>query len=102
MKFHNFLREYAGLPPEKRNLIPIAWIITLLWFFFGIGPGAVIGNWVFGDPTNPETVFRACSIFNSAAKRASLKLKYKPKIVDGKAVRVDNVPHKFTFLLEED
>ena len=55
-----------------------------------------------GAPTNPETVFRACSIFNSAAKRASLKLKYKPKIVDGKAVRVDNVPHKFTFLLEED
>ncbi len=55
MKFHNFLKEYAGLPSEKRNLIPIAWIITLLWFFFGIGPGAVIGNWVFGDPTNPET-----------------------------------------------
>jgi len=47
--------EYAGLPSEKRNLIPIAWIITLLWFFFGIGPGAVIGNWVFGDPTNPDT-----------------------------------------------
>ena len=55
MKFHNFLKEYAGLPSEKRNLIPIAWIITLLWFFFGIGPGAVIGNWVFGDPTNPDT-----------------------------------------------
>tara|TARA_B110000438_G_scaffold69746_1_gene70019 strand:+ start:927 stop:1643 length:717 start_codon:yes stop_codon:yes gene_type:complete len=55
-----------------------------------------------GDPTNPETVFRVCSIFNSAAKRASLKLKYKPKIVDGTAVRVDNVPHKFTFILEED
>ena len=55
MKFHNFLKEYAGLPSEKRNLIPIAWIITLLWFFFGIGPGAVIGNWVFGDPINPDT-----------------------------------------------
>ncbi len=55
MKFHNFLKEYAGLSPEKRNLIPIAWIITLLWFFFGIGPGAVIGNWIFGDPTNSET-----------------------------------------------
>lgn len=54
-----------------------------------------------GDPTNPETVFRACSIFNSAASRAALKLKYKPKIVDGNAVRVDNVPHKFTFILEE-
>ena len=55
MKFHNFLKEYAGLPSEKKNLIPIAWIITLLWFFFGIGPGAVIGNWIFGDPTNPDT-----------------------------------------------
>ena len=55
MKFHNFLKEYAGLPSEKRNLIPIAWIITLLWFFFGIGPGAILGNWVFGDPTNPDT-----------------------------------------------
>ena len=54
-----------------------------------------------GDPTNPETVFRPCSIFNSAASRAALKLKYKPKIVDGKAVRVDDVPHKFTFILEE-
>ena len=55
MKYHNFLKDYAGLPAEKRNLIPIAWIITLLWFFFGIGPGAVIGNWIFGDPTNPST-----------------------------------------------
>ena len=54
-----------------------------------------------GDPTNPETVFRPCSIFNSAASRAALKLKYKPKIVDGNAVRVDDVPHKFTFILEE-
>ncbi|MDA9708548.1 sodium:solute symporter family protein [Alphaproteobacteria bacterium] len=64
MKFHNFLKEYAGLPSEKRNLIPIAWIITLLWFFFGIGPGAVIGNWVFGDPTNPDTwIFSIPSIW---------------------------------------
>ena len=55
-----------------------------------------------GDPTNPETVFRPCSIFNSAASRAAVKLNYKPKIVDGKAVRVDDVPHKFTFILEED
>ena len=55
-----------------------------------------------GDPTNPETVFRPCSIFDSAASRAAAKLKYKPKIVDGKAVRVDDVPHKFTFILEED
>jgi len=55
MTFHNFLREHASLPAEKRGLIPIAWIITLIWFFFGIGPGAVLGNWIFGDPTNAST-----------------------------------------------
>ena len=55
-----------------------------------------------GDPRDPDTEFRTCSIFNSAAKRAALKLKYKPKIVDGKAVPVPDVPHKFTFILEDD
>ncbi len=50
MKFHKFLQEHAGLSPEKQKLIPTAWIITLVWFFFGIGPGVVIGNWIFGDP----------------------------------------------------
>ena len=54
-----------------------------------------------GDPTDPETQFRKCTMFNSASTRAALKLKYKPKIVDGKAVRVDDVPHKFTFILGE-
>ena len=55
MKFHSFLREHASLSDEKKRLIPTAVIITLLWFFFGIGPGAVIGNWIFGDPTLPNT-----------------------------------------------
>ena len=55
MTFHNFLREHAVLSPEKRGLIPVAWIITLLWFLIGIGPGAVIGNTIFGDPTNSST-----------------------------------------------
>ena len=55
MSFHNFLREHASLSPEKKGLVPVAWIITLVWFFFGIGPGAVIGNWIFGDPTNSAT-----------------------------------------------
>jgi len=31
-----------------------------------------------------------------------LKLKYKPKIVDGKATSVDNVLHRFTFKLDEN
>jgi len=50
MTYHDFLREHAGLSPDKKKLVPIAWIVTLAWLFFGIGPGAVIGNTIFGDP----------------------------------------------------
>ena len=53
--YHDFLHEHAGLSEEKRGLVPVAWIITLAWFFFGIGPGAVIGNTIFGDPNAPDT-----------------------------------------------
>ena len=53
------------------------------------------------SPYDPEVQFRPCSIFNSASSRAALKLKYKPKIVDGKAVRVEGVQHKFTFIMED-
>ncbi|HXK58033.1 MAG TPA: sodium:solute symporter family protein, partial [Gammaproteobacteria bacterium] len=52
MIFHKFLQEHASLSPGKKGLIPIAWIVTICWFFFGIGPGAVIGNWIFGSPDN--------------------------------------------------
>lgn len=55
MTFHNFLREHASLPASKKNLVPAAWIITLVWFFFGIGPGAVIGNTIFGNPNDATT-----------------------------------------------
>ena len=50
MKYHSFLREHASLPAAKQGLKPIAWIITLGWLFFGVGPGAVIGNDIFGAP----------------------------------------------------
>jgi Na+/proline symporter len=50
MQYHNFLREHASLSTDKRKLLPWAWIITLAWMFFGIGPGAVIGNTIFGAP----------------------------------------------------
>jgi Na+/proline symporter len=55
MTFHNFLRDHATLPNDKKGMVPLAWILTLAWFFFGIGPGAVIGNTVFGDPNDPGT-----------------------------------------------
>ena len=55
MQFHDFLREHASLPAAKKGLVPIAWIIVLVWFFFGIGPGAVIGNTIFGNPNDYAT-----------------------------------------------
>ena len=53
------------------------------------------------SPEDPTVEFRPCSMFNSASARAALKLKYKPKIVDGKAVPVDDVLHRFTYILDE-
>ena len=53
------------------------------------------------NPNDPEAQLRPCTIFNSASSRAALKLKYKPKIVDGKAVKVEGVQHKFTFIMED-
>ena len=53
------------------------------------------------SPEDPAVEFRPCSMFNSASARAALKLKYKPKIVDGKAVPVDDVLHRFTYILDE-
>jgi solute:Na+ symporter, SSS family len=50
MTFHSFLREHAALPTSKRRLIPWAWAFTIAWFFMAVGPGAVIGNTVFGRP----------------------------------------------------
>ncbi len=55
MKYHDFLAEHASLPDSKKGLVPMAWIITLVWFFFGIGPGAVIGNTIFGNPNDATT-----------------------------------------------
>ena len=55
MHFHNFLKEHAAMRPERRRLIPLGIITSIAWFFFGIGPGAVIGNTCFGDPNNPST-----------------------------------------------
>ena len=51
-KFHGFLREHASLSVDKKKLVPLAWIVTIAWFFFGIGPGAVIGNDIFGAPND--------------------------------------------------
>ncbi|HEY5647967.1 MAG TPA: sodium:solute symporter family protein, partial [Nitrospiria bacterium] len=50
LNFHQFLKDQAGLPQKKKALVPWAWAFVITWFLFGVGPGAVIGNTVFGDP----------------------------------------------------
>ena len=54
-KKHAFLKEIAGVPNEKRKLIPFAWAIVLIWFLFGFGPFATIGNSIFSNPNDPLT-----------------------------------------------
>jgi len=54
-KKHSFLKEIAGVPFNKRKYIPLAVILTLIWFLFGFGPFATIGNTFFSDPNNPAT-----------------------------------------------
>lgn len=49
-RFHRFLAEHAGLPTRKRRLVTFAWVATLVWVFFGTGPGIVLGNYLFGRP----------------------------------------------------
>ena len=62
---------------------------------------AIEGYCSNSDPNDPDTEFRPCTMFNSASARAALKLKYKPKIVDGKAVPVEGVLHRFTYVLDD-
>jgi len=54
-KRHAFLSEVAGVPKSKKKLIPLTYILVLIWFLFGFGPFAVIGNNIFSDPNIPST-----------------------------------------------
>ena len=48
--FHHFLKQYSPLMVRRRWTKPVAGVIVLVWIFFAIGPGAVIGNRLFGEP----------------------------------------------------
>lgn len=53
--FHRVIRAGAKLSPRKRALVPLAWALTIAWFLVVVGPGAVLGNTLFGDPNDPST-----------------------------------------------
>jgi hypothetical protein len=49
-RYHAFLRRHGSQTLPRRWSKPVAWTIVLVWVFFAIGPGAVIGNVLFGQP----------------------------------------------------
>ena len=52
---HRWLAEQTALPSRKRRWILPIGALLLLWLLFAAGPGAVIGNSLFGDPNDPIT-----------------------------------------------
>ena len=39
-----------GLHLSRRKIRSFAYVLVLIWLFFGIGPGLVLGNDIFGSP----------------------------------------------------
>jgi protein TonB len=56
---------------------------------------------VTGSVKDPVVDFSTSSLFDSAAEKAVLKFKYKPRVVDGVPVEVPNVKTRITFKIEE-
>jgi protein TonB len=56
---------------------------------------------VTGGVKDPKVDFSTSSLFDSAAEKAVLKFKYKPRVVDGVPVEVPNVKTRITFKIEE-
>jgi protein TonB len=54
-----------------------------------------------GTVRDPVVLFSTSSLFERAATRAVLKFKYKPRVVDGIPVDVENVKTRITFKIEE-
>jgi len=52
---HEMLKDLAGVPKGKRKFIPAGIVLVLIWFLFGFGPFAVIGNTLFSNPNVPST-----------------------------------------------
>jgi Na+/proline symporter len=50
MGFHSLFARTLAIEPKQRFLRPVAWSITLIWFFFAVGPGAILGNDLLGAP----------------------------------------------------
>ena len=56
-RFHEFINDYKAVSMLRRSLKPSAWIVTIAWIFFAIGPGSIIGNSFFGKPQSMANYF---------------------------------------------
>jgi len=54
-KFHDFIDDYKSYSIMRKSLKPSAWIVTVTWIFFALGPGSIIGNDIFGKPGDIES-----------------------------------------------
>ena len=54
-KFHDFINDYKASSIIRRSLKPSAWIVTIMWIFFAVGPGVILGNTFFGTPQRVES-----------------------------------------------
>jgi Na+(H+)/acetate symporter ActP len=54
-KFHDFIDDYKSHSIMRKSLKPSAWIVTITWIFFALGPGSIIGNNIFGKPGDIES-----------------------------------------------
>lgn len=59
-------------------------------------------GWIKNARNEGECFDSPNSVFDSAAKKAALKFKYKPKVIDGNPVATAGVQNKITFELIED
>ena len=62
---HAFLNDQAWSIRQTPRLKSAAWILVFAWMFFAIGPGAIIGNSLFGAPNGgyQSWVFGAPSLW---------------------------------------
>ena len=54
-----------------------------------------------GSVADPVVVDCSSSLFERASLNASLKFKYKPRVVDGEPIQVPGVQNRFTYVLDQ-
>lgn len=48
--FHDFLHDHTVSTRRDRWSKPVAGVLVMVWMFFAIGPGSLLGNILFGEP----------------------------------------------------